>query len=134
MYLAEGLLNSSDVSIEDTSKILADIFMHPLRDCCWRVKASTLLASRKIAEKRDKNDIILTEDCGSDRSDLWHEGLGNFFLDDMFSYDTLILVPPKPIAFHLDLGWGEQFVTSIAELIERADVLSVIRRYHDRVG
>lgn len=68
MYLAEGLLNSSDVSIEDTSKILADIFMHPLRDCCWRVKASTLLASRKIAEKRDKNDIILTEDCGSDRS------------------------------------------------------------------
>ena len=26
------------------------------------------------------------------------------------------------IAFHLDLGWGEQFVTAISDLIEVADV------------
>lgn len=40
------------------SKILADIFMHPLRDCCWRVKESTLLARRNRAEKKEASDII----------------------------------------------------------------------------
>ena len=31
--------------------------------------------------------------CGSKRSALFDEGLGNFFLDDMFAYETRILVP-----------------------------------------
>jgi hypothetical protein len=34
--------------------------------------------------------------CGSNRSDLFDEGLGNFFLDNMFSYETRILVPGAP--------------------------------------
>lgn len=32
-------------------------------------------------------------DCGTAESDLYIEGLGNFFLDDMFAYETLILIP-----------------------------------------
>lgn len=35
----------------------------------------------------------LLNDCGTATSALWHEGLGNFFLDDMFSFDSLIMVP-----------------------------------------
>lgn len=38
----------------------------------------------------------LLNDCGSNRSDLWYEGVGNFFLDDLFAYDALVLVP-RPI-------------------------------------
>ena len=31
--------------------------------------------------------------CGSPESGIYAEGLGNFFLDDMFAYETLMLVP-----------------------------------------
>ncbi|GGP19032.1 DUF2145 domain-containing protein [Silvimonas iriomotensis] len=37
----------------------------------------------------------LLNDCGTATSGLWHEGLGNFFLDDMFSFDSLIMVPDE---------------------------------------
>ncbi|MFY3339922.1 DUF2145 domain-containing protein, partial [Achromobacter xylosoxidans] len=40
----------------------------------------------------------LLNECGTASSDLWYEGLGNFFLDDMFRFDTLLLIPPEPIA------------------------------------
>jgi hypothetical protein len=31
--------------------------------------------------------------CGTARSDLYDEGLGNFFLDDLFAYEALIVIP-----------------------------------------
>lgn len=31
--------------------------------------------------------------CGSAGSDLYNEGLGNFFLDDLYAFETLILIP-----------------------------------------
>lgn len=40
----------------------------------------------------------LLNECGTAKSDLWYEGLGNFFLDDMFRFDTLLLVPPPKVA------------------------------------
>jgi hypothetical protein len=35
--------------------------------------------------------------CGSNRSDLFDQGLGNFFLDDMFAYDALIAIPSTEV-------------------------------------
>ncbi|MGO4151781.1 DUF2145 domain-containing protein [Cupriavidus sp. YAF13] len=43
----------------------------------------------------------LLNSCGTAQSDLWYEGVGNFFLDDMFSYDAVLIVPPKQIADRL---------------------------------
>jgi len=31
--------------------------------------------------------------CNSNHSDLWQEGLGNFFLDDLHAYEALLIVP-----------------------------------------
>lgn len=31
--------------------------------------------------------------CGTDRSGLYDQGLGNFFLDDLFAYDAALLIP-----------------------------------------
>ena len=38
---------------------------------------------------------------------------------------------PYAVAFHLDLGWGEQFVTSIADVIESAMEFENIRGGND---
>lgn len=43
----------------------------------------------------------LLNTCGTAHSDLWYEGVGNFFLDDMFSFDALLAIPPKPVAERL---------------------------------
>ncbi|MDF0604108.1 DUF2145 domain-containing protein [Neisseriaceae bacterium TC5R-5] len=43
----------------------------------------------------------LLNDCGTDHSDLWYEGLGNFFLDDMFSFEAVVLIPPPELAARL---------------------------------
>ena len=56
--LAVGLANNSEVRIDETSKMLADIFMVCLRVCCWRVKA-LLLVNKNKAERREIKDIIL---------------------------------------------------------------------------
>lgn len=36
--------------------------------------------------------------CGTAEADLWYEGLGNFFLDDMFAYNAVVVVPPPDVA------------------------------------
>lgn len=35
--------------------------------------------------------------CNTNQSALWHEGLANFFLDDLFAYEALIIVPSPPV-------------------------------------
>lgn len=44
----------------------------------------------------------LLNDCGQATSALWREGLGNFFLDDMFSFDSLLIVPDAKIQDRLE--------------------------------
>ncbi len=34
--------------------------------------------------------------CGTARSALYRQGLGNFFLDDLFAYEALVLIPSPP--------------------------------------
>ena len=43
----------------------------------------------------------LLNTCGTGESDLWYEGVGNFFLDDMFSFDSELVIPPQPLAKRL---------------------------------
>jgi hypothetical protein len=57
-HLAEGLLKSSEVRIEEMSKMLADIFRDPLDDCLCRVNASMLLASKRTADRTRKSIIV----------------------------------------------------------------------------
>jgi len=35
--------------------------------------------------------------CNSNQSALWHEGLANFFLDDLFAYEALLIVPSPAV-------------------------------------
>ncbi len=60
--------------------------------------------------------------CGTADSSLFNEGLGNFFLDDMFSYDSVILVPDaatqakmaQALSNHLSLALHEPHYNMVA--------------------
>ncbi len=41
--------------------------------------------------------VHLLNHCGSDRSALFDEGLGNFFLDDMFAFESVVVAPSRPV-------------------------------------
>lgn len=49
----------------------------------------------------------LLNDCGTADSDLWVDGLANFFLDDPFTLDALMLVPPPKVAARLKETLGD---------------------------
>lgn len=36
-------------------------------------------------------------ECGTDRSEIYDEGLANFFLDDLWKMEAVILLPPQPL-------------------------------------
>lgn len=42
--------------------------------------------------------VHLLNACGTAASDLWYQGVGNFFLDDPFSFDSVVIIPPREIA------------------------------------
>lgn len=52
-----------------------------------------------VQKQSDGRYTVLHElnQCGSEQSDLYVEGLGNFFLDDVHAFEVLILVPPAAI-------------------------------------
>lgn len=43
----------------------------------------------------------LLNQCGTTHSDLWRDGIANFFLDDMHAYDALVLIPPPELQTRL---------------------------------
>lgn len=57
-----------------------------------------------VQRQPDGRYTVLHElnECGSEYSDLYVEGLGNFFLDDVFAFEVLILVPPSQVQQKLD--------------------------------
>lgn len=52
-----------------------------------------------VHKQSDGHYTVLHElnECGSEQSDLYVEGLGNFFLDDVHAFEVLILLPPTEI-------------------------------------
>jgi hypothetical protein len=52
-----------------------------------------------IRDAKKGHWLVLHElnQCGSSQSDLFDEGLGNFFLDGMFAYDALIAIPSAAV-------------------------------------
>jgi hypothetical protein len=49
----------------------------------------------------------LLNDCGTADSALWVDGLANFFLDDPFTLDALVMVPPPAVAAKLTQALGD---------------------------
>jgi hypothetical protein len=43
----------------------------------------------------------LLNQCGTAHSDLWVDGLANFFMDDPFTLDAVLIVPPEKVAARL---------------------------------
>jgi hypothetical protein len=52
-----------------------------------------------VQKQSDGRYTVLHElnECGSDLSELYVEGLGNFFLDDVYAFEVLILIPPQQV-------------------------------------
>jgi hypothetical protein len=64
-------------------------------------------------ERRNAYTMVhLLNACGRADSDLYDEGLGNFFLDDLFRFEAVILVPSPPLQQKLidavAAGWARQ--------------------------
>lgn len=48
--------------------------------------------------------VHLLNECGSARSNLYTQGLANFFADDMFAWDALVLIPSSRVQQQLAAG------------------------------
>jgi hypothetical protein len=58
------------------------------------------LAYRPAADQPWRIYELLNQ-CGTAHSDLWVDGLANFFMDDPYSLDAVLIVPPEKIAARL---------------------------------
>lgn len=81
--------HSTTPSAADAKNASPDSATAPVSDTAAKTANSALnLVQYKVLHELNE--------CGSDRSGLYREGLGNFFLDDVFAFEVLILIPPPP--------------------------------------
>jgi hypothetical protein len=80
------VLDQTDATVALVGRVGADLSAHGLR------YSHAGIAQRDHPRGRWLVTHLLNH-CGSDRSGLFIEGLGNFFLDDPFAYEAILLVP-----------------------------------------
>jgi len=61
--------------------------------------------------------------CGTANSAIWEEGLANFFLDDLFSYDALLVIPSVP---------AQQKI--LAKLANQSDYLALFTPHYNMLA
>ena len=59
----------------------------------YGVRYSHIAFVRKDAASNQWRTVHLLNGCNSNQSALWHEGLANFFLDDLHAYEALLIIP-----------------------------------------
>lgn len=57
--------------------------------------------------------VHLLNECGSNRSGIYDEGLINFFLDDLFAYDAVVAIPTADLQDRLDAALSGPTVARI---------------------
>ncbi len=67
----------------------------------YHLKYSHLGMAFRAAPGQPWRVYELLNQCGTAGSDLWSDGLANFFLDDPFTLDAILLVPPEKLRARL---------------------------------
>ncbi|MBR7799568.1 DUF2145 domain-containing protein [Undibacterium fentianense] len=71
-----------------------------------------------LVQKDEQGRWIVTHElnrCGTAESDLFHEGLANFFMDDPFRYEALILIPRPAFQQRLSSTLSSAIVRTLHE-------------------
>lgn len=87
-------LNKSNVNVAIVSRVGSDLSKRGLK----YTHAGIIWRSSTVDHWRVTH---LLNNCGSSKSAIYAQGLLDFFLDDPFSYDSLVTIPAKEIRGHL---------------------------------
>lgn len=63
----------------------------------YGVRYSHIAFVRKDTAANQWRTVHLLNACNSNQSALWHEGLANFFLDDLHAYEALLVIPSPAV-------------------------------------
>jgi hypothetical protein len=59
----------------------------------YGLRYSHIAYVRKDSQSGQWRLLLELNTCGTNQSALWHEGLANFFLDDLHAYEALLIIP-----------------------------------------
>jgi hypothetical protein len=83
------VLDQTDARIALIGRVGSDLSRHDLRYSHMGMVVRDHAKGRWIA-------VHMLNTCGTATSALYDEGLGNFFNDDPFAYETIIVIPGEP--------------------------------------